>query len=173
LFERDRRRRHGDDATDDDGGLPIDAEECGGCRNKQGCEGDLQATGTEHGRPHGDHRRQRELDPDHEHQKDDAELGEKLGAFAGRQNREAVRPDRQTGEEIADDGRKSEPFEQADGAGGCDNDDKAFSEKRTLHGSRLRLACSSRPGPARSTGGGAFTRLTGSRRPPSRAAFAR
>ncbi|MCE3246753.1 MAG: hypothetical protein K0R41_578, partial [Geminicoccaceae bacterium] len=103
LLEGDRGRRHGDHAADDDRGLPAEAEEDRGRGADQRREPDLQAAGAEDRRARGDQLRQLELEPDHEHQEHDVELGEKLRALAGREELEAVRANREAGHEVADD----------------------------------------------------------------------
>ena len=95
----------------------------------------------------GDHLRQRELEPDHEHQEDDAELGEKRRALARRQRSEATRADRESGRQIADDGRKSDSPGEAHRASGSDDDGQGLDQERTRQRPNLRRSLgSARPG---------------------------
>ena len=67
-------------------------------------------------------------------QEDDAELGQERGALAGCQNREPVRADREAGQQVAEDGRKPDPLDKADGAGGGNDDDQALGQQRVRQG---------------------------------------
>ena len=141
LLERDRGRRHRDHAADHERGLPAEAERDRGGGADQRRETDLQAAGAEDGRAGGDQLRQRELEPDHEHQEHDAELGEKLRALARRENPEAMRADREAGREVADDRRQPGAPREADRAGGGEDDDQGLGQERIRQRPRSPAEC--------------------------------
>lgn len=97
LLQRDRRRRHRRRTAEHDGGGPGHCEQRRDPRHHERSDADLEAPGAEHVPARGDHGGERELEPDHEHQEDDAELGEEPGLVAGGEEVQPMGPDNEAG----------------------------------------------------------------------------
>ena len=107
LLHGDGSRRHRRGAAQQNGQAEIEPEppQRGGDRRQ--CRRHLQAAGQQDVGAGGEQGGQRELQPDHEHQEDKAELGQEPCIVAGRHEVQAIRPDRKARQEITHGGRHS------------------------------------------------------------------
>jgi hypothetical protein len=108
-------------------------------RHDQNGEADLQAASSENIAACGNHCRKRKLKTRHEHEKNDAELGQKSRFIARGDELQAMRPDHQTGQQVTRGRRKPYARDQADGADGGKDHDQRLDQQGVGH-ARLRFA---------------------------------
>ena len=124
LLRRSRRRGHRNRAPEDETGQPAQAEGPGQDSREHRCCCDLQATHAEHHAPRRDHTRQRELQPDNEHQEGDPEFAEEAHALRRGQEVETVWAHDGAHGEVAYDRRKTSAREQGHGDKRCRHDNQ-------------------------------------------------
>lgn len=95
-----------DSSTQKQGAGGLDANRHGDAATMEVVRPTCRALGAKNVSAGGDHCRQRELQPDHEHQENDAELRKKSGFVARHGQLQAMRPDDHASRQIADDRRE-------------------------------------------------------------------
>ena len=109
LFEdlqRDGGRRQGEREADDDGAAPVDADQIRKAENHRRGDDPLRCAEAQNIAAHGDEAADFKLEPDHEHQHDDAEFGDRQDLLRRAEHAKPERADRDAGDEISDDRRE-------------------------------------------------------------------